>query len=64
MAFSELVNEVRTELVQRYLDKPRHKMVAISQMLGYSAPSWNSSISEGIFNSFLQFHQRGIKRST
>ncbi len=25
--------------VQRYLDNPRHSMVAISQMLGYSAPS-------------------------
>ena len=39
MAFSELVNEVRTELVQRYLANPRHSMAAISQMLGYSAPS-------------------------
>lgn len=39
LAFSDLVNEVRTELVQRYLDNPRHSMVAISQMLGYSAPS-------------------------
>jgi AraC-like DNA-binding protein len=37
--FSTLVNEVRIELVQRYLDNPRHSMVAISQMLGYSAPS-------------------------
>jgi AraC-like DNA-binding protein len=34
-----LIKEVRTELVQRYLDNPRHSMVAISQMLGYSAPS-------------------------
>lgn len=39
MVFSDLVNEVPTELVQRYLDNPRHSMVAISQMLGYSAPS-------------------------
>lgn len=39
MAFSELVNGVRTELVQRYLANPRHSMAAISQMLGYSAPS-------------------------
>jgi len=39
LAFSDLVNEVRTELAQRYLDNPRHSMVAISQMLGYSAPS-------------------------
>lgn len=39
MAFSDLVNEVRVERVQRYLDNPRHLVVAISQMLGYSAPS-------------------------
>ena len=39
LAFSDLVNEVRTELVQRHLDKPRHSRVAISQRLGYSAPS-------------------------
>ena len=39
LAFSELINEVRTELVQRYLDNPRHPMLAISQMLGYRVPS-------------------------
>ena len=39
MAFSDVINEVRTELVQRYQDKPRHSMVAISQMLGHIAPS-------------------------
>ena len=39
LAFSTQVNEVRTELVQRYQDNPRHSRVAISQMLGYSAPS-------------------------
>lgn len=37
--FSQLVNEVRTDLVQRYLDNPRHSLGTISQMLGYSAPS-------------------------
>jgi AraC-like DNA-binding protein len=37
--FASLLNEVRRELVQRYLDTPRHSMVRISQMLGYSSPS-------------------------
>ncbi len=37
--FSGLMNEVRRELVQRYLENPRHSMVRISQMLGYGSPS-------------------------
>lgn len=38
-SFGALVNEVRRELVQRYLDNPRHSLVRISQMLGYGSPS-------------------------
>ena len=32
-------HDVRRELVQRYLENPRHTLVRISQMLGYSSPS-------------------------
>lgn len=38
-SFTGLLTEVRRELVQRYLDNPRHSLVRISQMLGYSSPS-------------------------
>ncbi len=39
VSFGDLVSEVRRELVQRYLENPRHSLVRISQMLGYSSPS-------------------------
>lgn len=37
--FNAVLNDVRRELVQRYLDNPKHTLVRISQMLGYSSPS-------------------------
>ncbi len=47
VSFTDLLNEVRRELVQRHLENPRHSLVRISQMLGYSSPSaftrWFSS---------------------
>ena len=39
VGFGDLVNEVRRELVQRYLENPRHSLVRVSQMLGYGSPS-------------------------
>ena len=39
VSFSTLLNEVRCELVQRYLENPRHSLVRVSQMLGYGSPS-------------------------
>jgi len=37
--FSDLVNEVRRELVVRYIENPNHSLTAISGLLGYSVPS-------------------------
>ena len=39
LTFGELVNEARCDLVQRYMENPRHSLVHISQLLGYSSPS-------------------------
>lgn len=38
-SFTGLLTEVRRDLVQHYLDNPRHSLVRISQMLGYGSPS-------------------------
>lgn len=38
-SFTELLNEVRRELAQRYIENPRYAMVRISELLGYSTPS-------------------------
>ncbi|MGE0624371.1 MAG: AraC family transcriptional regulator [Pseudomonadales bacterium] len=37
--FSELVSEVRRELVVRYLENPDYSLATISELLGYSVPS-------------------------
>jgi len=37
--FSDLVNEVRRELVVRYMQNPGYSMTTISELLGYSIPS-------------------------
>ncbi len=37
--FSELVNDVRRELVVRYLDNPAYSLATVSELLGYSVPS-------------------------
>lgn len=37
--FSHLLNEVRQELVQRYLQNPQYSLIRISELLGYSTPS-------------------------
>jgi AraC-like DNA-binding protein len=39
VVFSDLVNEVRRELVVRYMDNPDYSLAAISELLGYSVPS-------------------------
>ncbi|HKE97247.1 MAG TPA: AraC family transcriptional regulator [Povalibacter sp.] len=45
--FSDLVNDVRRELVQRYMENPRYPLSRIAELLGYSALSsftrWFSS---------------------
>ncbi|MBM3361679.1 MAG: AraC family transcriptional regulator [Betaproteobacteria bacterium] len=38
-SFGDLLCDVRRELAQRYLENPRHSLIRISQMLGYSSPS-------------------------
>jgi AraC-like DNA-binding protein len=38
-AFSDLVSEVRRELVTRYMSNPDYSLTTISEMLGYSVPS-------------------------
>ena len=38
-SFTVMLNEVRRELALRYMENPRHSLVRISQMLGYSSPS-------------------------
>jgi AraC-like DNA-binding protein len=37
--FSELVNEVRRDLVQRYMQNPGYSLSRIASLLGYSVPS-------------------------
>ncbi|WP_116368171.1 AraC family transcriptional regulator [Parahaliea mediterranea] len=37
--FSDLINEVRSTLVQRYLSNPRYSLNQIADLLGYSVPS-------------------------
>lgn len=38
-SFTHLLNEVRCELAQRYMDNPRYSLVRVSELLGYSAQS-------------------------
>lgn len=38
-SFTTLLNQVRCELAQRYIENPQHSMVRISELLGYSTPS-------------------------
>ncbi|MBA5689240.1 AraC family transcriptional regulator [Rugamonas apoptosis] len=37
--FSDLINEVRRELVQRYMNNPSYSLARIGDLLGYSLPS-------------------------
>jgi len=39
VTFSELINEVRRELVMRYMDNPRYSLSQVADLLGYSVPS-------------------------
>ncbi|MDF3935698.1 AraC family transcriptional regulator [Pseudomonas citronellolis] len=39
VTFSDLINEVRRELVLRYLENPRYSLGRIADLLGYSMPS-------------------------
>ncbi|WP_043257368.1 AraC family transcriptional regulator [Pseudomonas knackmussii] len=39
VTFSDLINEVRRELVLRYLENPRYTLGRIADLLGYSMPS-------------------------
>lgn len=39
VTFSELINEVRRELVLRYMENPRYSLGRIADLLGYSIPS-------------------------
>ncbi|MNP69715.1 HTH-type transcriptional regulator VirS [compost metagenome] len=39
VTFSDLINEVRRELVVRYMENPRYSLAQIADMLGYSMPS-------------------------
>lgn len=39
VTFSELINEVRRELVLRYMENPRYSLGRIADLLGYSMPS-------------------------
>ena len=57
-----LVNEVRAELVQRYLDKPRHSRVAVSQMQSYSAPSAFTRWFSGQFGMGPQRWRKQVKK--
>lgn len=38
-SFSDLINEVRRELVQRYMNNPSYSLARIGELLGYSMPS-------------------------
>jgi len=37
--FSDLINEVRRDLVQRYMQNPSYSLARIGELLGYSLPS-------------------------
>lgn len=39
VTFSDLINEVRRELVLRYMENPRYSLGRIADLLGYSMPS-------------------------
>jgi len=39
VTFSELINEVRRDLVRRYMANPRYSIGRIAELLGYSVPS-------------------------
>ena len=39
VSFTNLINEVRRELAQRYIDNPRYSLVRVSELLGYSTQS-------------------------
>jgi AraC-like DNA-binding protein len=39
VTFTDLVNEVRRDLVQRYMQNPGYSMARIASLLGYSVPS-------------------------
>lgn len=39
VSFTAVINEVRRELAQRYIDNPRHSLVRVSELLGYSTQS-------------------------
>jgi AraC-like DNA-binding protein len=39
LTFSDLINEVRRDLVQRYMQNPSYSMARIAGLLGYSVPS-------------------------
>lgn len=64
-SFGDLLCEVRRELVQRYLENPRHSLVRVSQMLGYGSPS---AFTRWFVRQFGQAPQRwrmqAVKRST
>lgn len=36
VSFSQLLNEVRRDLVKRYIENPRYSLVRVSELLGYS----------------------------
>ena len=38
-SFTELLNEVRCELAQRYMDNPQYNLARVSELLGYCTPS-------------------------
>lgn len=38
VTFSELINEVRRDLVRRYMENPRYSLGLIAELLGYSVP--------------------------
>jgi AraC-like DNA-binding protein len=37
--FSDLISEVRRDLVQRYMNNPGYSLARIGELLGYSLPS-------------------------
>lgn len=39
VTFSDLINEVRRDLVRRYMENPRYSLGRIAELLGYSVPS-------------------------
>lgn len=37
--FTDLLNEIRSELAQRYMDNPEYSLARVAELLGYSTPS-------------------------